>query len=76
LTGLHLPPVFGWLMDRGGLDASEMLRTFNCGIGMVLVVDPEAVDSVTEALTNAGETVHPLGRIVGGESRFDGLFSH
>ena len=54
-------PVFGWLMRAGNLDAPEMLRTFNCGIGLVLVVERDAADSVMQALTAAGETPVRIG---------------
>jgi phosphoribosylformylglycinamidine cyclo-ligase len=58
-----LPPVFRWLAEGGGIAPLEMARTFNCGIGMVAVAAPRAVDAVTAALTDAGETVHRIGRI-------------
>ncbi|MCP5368735.1 MAG: phosphoribosylformylglycinamidine cyclo-ligase [Hyphomicrobiales bacterium] len=58
-----LPPVFAWLAEAGGIAPGEMARTFNCGIGMVVVVDPAAVDAVTAALAAAGETVTAIGRI-------------
>lgn len=56
--------VFHWLGVAGDIDPFEMHRTFNCGIGMVLIVDPDAVESVTETLENAGEAVYSIGRIV------------
>jgi phosphoribosylformylglycinamidine cyclo-ligase len=59
-----LPPVFGWLMRQGNVAAEEMARTFNCGIGMVVVADPARADAAAAALTAAGETVHRIGRIV------------
>jgi phosphoribosylformylglycinamidine cyclo-ligase len=59
-----LPPVFRWLAESGGIAAFEMARTFNCGIGMVAVVAPRAVERVTAALAAAGEQVHRIGRIV------------
>lgn len=56
-----LPPVFAWLARAGGVAAEEMLRVFNCGIGMVLVVpDAQAARAMLEA---AGETVFVIGRI-------------
>jgi phosphoribosylformylglycinamidine cyclo-ligase len=60
----ELPAVFRWLATEGGLPAAELARTFNCGIGMVLVVAPEAAASVATMLAEAGETVHTIGRIV------------
>ncbi len=56
-----LPPVFAWLARAGGVAADEMLRVFNCGIGMALVVRDAA--AATAALRSAGETVFPIGRI-------------
>nr|VWO94286.1 ATP-grasp domain-containing protein [Ganoderma boninense] len=52
----ELPPVFRFLMQRGGVAPLEMARTFNNGIGMVLVVAPEAVAQAIEVLQSAGET--------------------
>jgi phosphoribosylformylglycinamidine cyclo-ligase len=57
------PPVFAWLRKTAGIDAQEMARTFNCGIGMVLVVDPARVASVRSVLEEAGETVFAIGTI-------------
>jgi phosphoribosylformylglycinamidine cyclo-ligase len=59
-----VPPVFRWLAENGGVAAAEMVRTFNCGIGMVAVVSPAAVEKATAAMTAAGEEVRPIGRIV------------
>jgi phosphoribosylformylglycinamidine cyclo-ligase len=58
------PPVFGWLQRAGGIADAEMARTFNCGIGMMAVVAPEAADAVAAELDAAGETVFTIGRIV------------
>ena len=58
-----LPPVFRWLAQAGRLDAVELLRTFNCGIGMVLVTAPEQAEAVRMALVDAGEIVHQIGVI-------------
>jgi phosphoribosylformylglycinamidine cyclo-ligase len=57
------PPVFSWLRKAAGTDAQEMARTFNCGIGMVLVVAPDRVDAVKGILQGAGETVAAIGTI-------------
>jgi phosphoribosylformylglycinamidine cyclo-ligase len=64
LGAIPVPPVFGWLAATGRLDAAEMLRTFNCGIGMVAVVAAEAADAAAAAFGAAGETVIRLGSMV------------
>ena len=60
-----LPPVFRFLAREGRVAASEMARTFNCGIGMVAVVAEEQERAAIEILRGAGETVFVIGRIVG-----------
>lgn len=57
--------VFDWLATAGGIAAQEMLRTFNCGVGMAAVVAADAADAAARALTDAGETVSVIGRIEG-----------
>ena len=57
------PPVFGWLRKTAGIDAQEMARTFNCGIGMVLVTAPERADAVRSVLQAAGEVASVIGTI-------------
>jgi phosphoribosylformylglycinamidine cyclo-ligase len=59
-----LPPVFAWLARAARLDHDEMARTFNCGIGMVAVVAPDAAARVAAELTRHGETVFRIGEIV------------
>jgi phosphoribosylformylglycinamidine cyclo-ligase len=56
--------VFGWLAKVGGLDQAELVRTFNCGIGMIAVVGPEDADRVAAALSAAGEKVVRFGEMV------------
>jgi phosphoribosylformylglycinamidine cyclo-ligase len=58
------PPVFRWLAEAGGIAASEMLRTFNCGIGMVVVTSAADADAVCETLKAEGEMPVRLGRVV------------
>ncbi len=67
-------PLFKWLATTGGIVELEMLRTFNCGIGMVVVVDAAKADAVGAVLTRGGETVTRLGEVVAGERRviYDG----
>lgn len=57
------PPVFQWLQQAGGVATDEMYRTFNCGIGMVVVVDAAEAENAARFLTERGETVYRLGRI-------------
>lgn len=59
----ELPPVFAWLRDLGRLEMQEMYRTFNCGIGMVIIVSPNDADAAIATLTEAGETVYRLGEV-------------
>ncbi len=59
-----VPPVFGWLARAGGVAGAEMLRVFNCGIGMALVVRDAA--AAHAALAAMGETAFTLGRIAAG----------
>ncbi|MGO4727076.1 MULTISPECIES: phosphoribosylformylglycinamidine cyclo-ligase [unclassified Inquilinus] len=59
-----LPPAFRWLKAQGGLSAAEMARTFNSGIGMVVIVAPERVEALSAILTGQGESVHQIGRVV------------
>jgi phosphoribosylformylglycinamidine cyclo-ligase len=61
-----LPPVFKWLGAEGGLAQAEMLKTFNAGIGMVLVVAADRADALVAELAAAGESVHRLGHVVPG----------
>ena len=63
LDSWALPPVFKWLAAQGGISNDEMLKTFNCGIGMVIVADAQSTDAVAEALAALGETVIRLGQV-------------
>ncbi|WP_417676320.1 phosphoribosylformylglycinamidine cyclo-ligase [Pseudodonghicola sp.] len=67
LDAWTLPPVFAWLAEVGGMAEAEMLKTFNCGIGMVAVVDADRADALTALLTEAGETVARIGVITAGQ---------
>jgi phosphoribosylformylglycinamidine cyclo-ligase len=64
LSAIPVPPVFGWLAKTGGVAEAEMLRTFNCGIGMIALVPPEKVEAVTEALKRQGESPVRIGEAV------------
>jgi phosphoribosylformylglycinamidine cyclo-ligase len=58
-----LPPLFEWLQREGSVVDEEMLRVFNCGIGMALVVAAQDADAAQRGLTASGETVFRIGRI-------------
>jgi phosphoribosylformylglycinamidine cyclo-ligase len=63
LSSFRAPPVFGWLQKAGGVAEAEMLRTFNCGIGLVAVVQRNRSDDVLEAFRAAGETARIIGEV-------------
>ena len=67
LSSWALPGVFGWLADGGGLDQSELLKTFNAGIGMVAIVGHDQVEAARAHLATDGQIVHTIGRVVPGE---------
>ncbi|MCE9648295.1 MAG: phosphoribosylformylglycinamidine cyclo-ligase [Parvibaculum sp.] len=58
-----MPDVFRWVMGLGGIEESEMGRTFNCGIGMIAVVPESKADEVARVLTEAGEKVWRIGHL-------------
>jgi phosphoribosylformylglycinamidine cyclo-ligase len=66
LTAWTLPPVMAWLREAGGVAEAEMLRTFNCGIGLVAVVEPAWAEALALLFAEAGERVVALGRLVPG----------
>lgn len=63
LERIAVPPVFGWLMGVANLDEAEMLRTFNCGIGMVVIAARDRADDVLAALVQAGQSPVVLGEV-------------
>jgi phosphoribosylaminoimidazole synthetase len=64
LEAIDPPKVFGWLAKTGGVAPHEMMRTFNCGIGMVMVVAAGQAAQVAAVLSQAGEEVTTIGRIL------------
>jgi phosphoribosylformylglycinamidine cyclo-ligase len=58
------PAVFGWLSELGQVAGAEMLRTFNCGIGMIVCVAPEDAEAALASLRAAGETAFSIGEVV------------
>ena len=58
-----LPHVFQWLAETGGISDHEMRRTFNCGVGFILIVSPENAEPILASLLNAGETAFVCGQL-------------
>ncbi|UWQ48279.1 phosphoribosylformylglycinamidine cyclo-ligase [Leisingera caerulea] len=66
LNAWDLPPVFKWMAETGGIAEAEMLKTFNCGIGMILSVSADRADELMQVLEAEGETVARLGTVTKG----------
>jgi phosphoribosylformylglycinamidine cyclo-ligase len=67
LSSWQLPPVFRWLAETAGMIEAELLKTFNCGIGMIAVVAEDRAEALTALLRAEGETVTRIGRVIAGE---------
>jgi len=67
LAAWQLPPVFRWLAETAGMEQAELLKTFNCGIGMILVVAADRAEALAALLVEQGETVAVLGEVVPGQ---------
>tara|TARA_R110002110_G_scaffold20312_64_gene82639 strand:- start:823 stop:1869 length:1047 start_codon:yes stop_codon:yes gene_type:complete len=66
LTAWDLPPVFKWLGATGGMAEAELLKTFNSGVGMIVVVQPDQVAAAKAAFATDGHAAFEMGRITGG----------
>ncbi len=64
-----LPEVFQWLQDNGNVEITEMYRTFNCGVGMVLIVDADDVDAMVSTLDQNGDNAWLLGTVEAGDNK-------
>jgi phosphoribosylformylglycinamidine cyclo-ligase len=64
LARVPVLPVFKWLARTGNIAEKEMLRTFNCGVGMILIVEPRAANAIARILRREGETVMILGEVI------------
>ena len=69
LDSWQRPAVFGWLAQAGNVAETEMLRTFNCGVGFVLCVAPSDVAVAMKTLEDAGESPELIGEIIAGERK-------
>ena len=63
LTSWEIPALFRWLAECGHIDVMELLRTFNCGVGMVVCVKPDQADACLHAFTTLGENAWRIGHI-------------
>jgi phosphoribosylformylglycinamidine cyclo-ligase len=68
------PAVFGWLGRSAGIAEREMLRTFNCGVGLVAIVAPERADDALAAFNANGETATKIGRLVAGDGESKAVY--
>ncbi|MBW0158862.1 phosphoribosylformylglycinamidine cyclo-ligase [Sedimentimonas flavescens] len=66
LSSWELPPVFRWLAETAGMAEGELLKTFNCGIGMIVVVAADRAEALAELLRAQGETVTRIGTVTEG----------
>jgi phosphoribosylformylglycinamidine cyclo-ligase len=66
-----MPPVFQWLANAGGVSDTEMYRTFNCGVGMALIVGASKADAAMQLLTERGLDCWLLGEIREGNSKVE-----
>ncbi|HAH08849.1 MAG TPA: phosphoribosylformylglycinamidine cyclo-ligase, partial [Alphaproteobacteria bacterium] len=67
LDAWQLPPLFRWLAQEGPVEPSELLRTFNCGIGFIAIASPADVKALVQLLSHHGETVIHLGHVIQGQ---------
>ncbi len=67
-TSWQQGPVFDWLMEHGNIEIDEMRRTFNCGVGVVVIVAGQDTDAALDSLTAAGESAWSLGTIGSGDA--------
>lgn len=69
LSSWEFPPIFKWLQQQGKVSPADMLTTFNCGVGMIVVVPAEHENAAIRFLEKSGEVVFPLGEMVGSEGK-------
>ena len=67
LSAWSLPPVLKWLVDQAGMNQAELLKTFNCGIGMIAVVTPERAEALRSIFEENGEAVFIIGTVTKGD---------
>lgn len=65
----EIPPIFGFLQEKGGVESDEMYRVFNMGIGLALVVSTDQVDTAVDVLRASGESPFRIGEIRDGKTQ-------
>ncbi|MEO1016041.1 MAG: AIR synthase-related protein, partial [Pseudomonadota bacterium] len=63
-AALSPPPLFSWLKEAGGLSDADLRRTFNCGVGGVIVARADAVNGIVASLKASGEDAWPIGDVI------------
>ena len=63
LSSWEMPEIFKWLQKEGNINNTEMLRVFNCGVGMVIIVSQNESHKVIKSLTNIGEEAWLIGKV-------------
>ena len=74
-TSWKLPPLFQWLQQTGNIDHTEMLRTFNCGIGMVVITKKEYANKIINILEASGETCFIIGEAIAKKGESEVVYS-
>ena len=69
----EIPPIFRFLQEKGHVEEAEMYRVFNMGIGMVVILAPDAVDAALASLNASGESTYLIGEVVAGEKGVQGV---
>ena len=69
----EIPPIFSFLQEKGRVEEAEMYRVFNMGIGMVVILAPDAVDAALASLNASGESTYLIGEVVAGEKGVQGV---
>ena len=69
----EIPPIFPFLQEKGDVEEPEMYRVFNMGIGMVVIVAPDAVDAALESLNASGESTYRIGEVIAGKKGVQGV---
>ena len=63
------PEIFNWIQSQGNISKDEMLRTFNCGIGMVLIIEHSDLNEILDALSQLGYGAYKIGDVAKGSGQ-------